>query len=396
MSRTRHAEPGTPLRQERYSSSFEKGLLANLVAKRVSTLAAPADRKAVWFLQLLSWQPGALATAARATKSTEPELTRLCLDPSFASPPLFAAVAQYRRDFINARPAIVQTEIGERIADALDYTEKNRCLTLIDGNARTGKTFAVRDWCERSGGTARYVQVPCSSDEISYFRAIAAALGVSASLQLKAAEIRGRIEAALSCQDIMVVMDEAHYLWPQNWQRYAMPSRVNWIMTALVNQGVGVALITTPQFAVTQKKVEKLTGWNSTQFIGRIGHIERLPARLEKRDLLAVAKSILPEGDAAIWRALAAYAAMRGCNLQSIDANVKRAKWFAEKDGRAVVTRSDLARVFSEITGGAETRTIELSRGIRATLPPGVRVDLAEAGIEFSERGFTEPTLEET
>jgi len=274
-------------------------------------------------------------------------------------------------------------------------TKKFNCLTVIDGTARIGKSFATRAWCERAGGLARYVQVPCSSDEISFFRSIATALGVSSSLQLKSAEIRGRIEETLTGADIVLVFDEAHYLWPQNWQRYAVPSRVNWIMTALVNRGIGVALITTPQFAATQKKVEKLTGWNSTQFIGRIGHIERLPNRLAKRDLVAVSKSLLPEGDAAIWRALAAYAAVNGYNLQSIDANIKRAKWFAEKADRNVVTRSDMRRVFAEIAGDAESRTIELSRDIRATLPPGVRVSLAGEETDFAERGFTEPTLDE-
>ena len=289
----------------------------------------------------------------------------------------------------------MQTDIGERIIDALDYTKKFNCLTVIDGPARIGKTFATRAWCESAGGLARYVQVPCSSDEISFFRAIATALGVSSSLQLKAAEIRQRIEETLASADVILVFDEAHYLWPQNWQRYAMPSRVNWIMTALVNRGIGVALITTPQFAITQKKVEKLTGWNSTQFIGRIGHIERLPNRLEKRDLMAVAKSLLPEGDAAIWRVLAAYAAVNACNLQSIDANIKRAKWFAEKSGRSTVSKEDMRRVFSELTGNAESRTIELARGIHATPPPGVRVSIAGNEKEFTRGGFTEPSLEE-
>jgi len=354
MSRTRHANPGTPLRQERYASSFEKGLLANLVAKRVSLLNGEALRGAIWFLQWLSWTPGALENCARQIKSTVAELSRLCLDPSFTPAPLLKAVTLCRSQHIKSLPHQVQTEIGERIADALDYTEKFRCLTVIDGNARTGKTFAARAWCERNPGISRYIQVPCSSDEISFFRTIATALGVSSSLQLKAAEIRARIEETLVCKDITIVLDEAHYLWPQNWQRYAMPSRVNWIMTALVNQGIGVALVTTPQFAATQKKVEKLTGWNSIQFIGRIGHLERLPTHLEKRDLLAIAETLLPEGTPIIWRALASYAAVNGYNLATIDANIKRARWHAEKAGRSTVNIDDVRRVFIEIAGGPQ------------------------------------------
>jgi hypothetical protein len=127
--------------------------------------------------------------------------------------------------------------------------------------------------------------------------------------------------------------------------------------------------------------------------------LERLPQRLDKRDLLAVAQSLLPEGGPEIWRALAAYAAVNGYNLQSIDANIKRAKWLAEKDGRQTVSRADMRRVFQELTAVDESRTIELSRNVRATLPPGVRVSLADerrGEKEFTRPGSLTPDLEAT
>jgi hypothetical protein len=56
MSNTRTATPGSPFRPERFASSFERGLLANLVAKRVAVLpAGAAARGLIWFLQWLSW-----------------------------------------------------------------------------------------------------------------------------------------------------------------------------------------------------------------------------------------------------------------------------------------------------------------------------------------------------
>jgi hypothetical protein len=55
MSSTRHAQPGSPPRQERYASSFERGLLANLVAKRCERLESQAQRELIWFLQWASW-----------------------------------------------------------------------------------------------------------------------------------------------------------------------------------------------------------------------------------------------------------------------------------------------------------------------------------------------------
>ncbi|MEI9863614.1 MAG: hypothetical protein WDN00_03470 [Limisphaerales bacterium] len=61
MSSTRIAKPGTPFRQNRFASAYPSGLLANLVAKRCAQIEDPTEREPIWFLQLLSWQPGGLA-----------------------------------------------------------------------------------------------------------------------------------------------------------------------------------------------------------------------------------------------------------------------------------------------------------------------------------------------
>jgi hypothetical protein len=375
MSSTRHAPPGGPLRQERFASSFEPGLLANLVAKRCAAIDRPTTKAVVWFTQWQSWQPGGLVRLLRelrralglpaVEKDSEGDyvkgLQRMCLDPECSiaeaeqSPgvaPVFREdwqqLESYRAKWIEALPAHVETSVGRRVARALEYTQNARALTLIDGPARIGKTFAARKRCQESAGLVRYVQVPCSSDEASFFRVIGRALGVSSSVQLKAAEMRARVEEVLQGGDLGLVFDEAHYLWPQQWRPYASPSRVNWIMTALVNQGVPVALVTTPQFYVSQKRVEKLTGWTSEQFVGRIGHVERLPDRLEQSDLLAVSRALLPEGDGATLKSLATYATLSKKHLASIEMIVKRARWLASQDGRDRVTADDVRQAMKE------------------------------------------------
>ncbi len=328
MSSTRYAKEGTPPRQERFASSLEQGLLANLVARRCTTIDRPEGKAAIWFAQWQSWQPGGLTRLLRDMRrslglaalepGSEPDwvkgLERMCLDPLCSldgcddEDDLVAVFREdwhqleaYHDKWISELPAHAETSIGRRIAAALEYTQSVRTLTLIDGPARIGKSFAVQQWCQRSGGMVRYAQVPCSNDDVSFFRAIARALGVSSSLQLKSTEIRARVEEVLQSGDLMLVLDEAHYMWPQSWQRYAMPSRVNWVITALVNYGVPVALVTTPQFYTAQKRTEGLTGWTSEQFIGRIGHVERLPNRLGRADLVKVAKALVPDGDATAW-----------------------------------------------------------------------------------------------
>jgi hypothetical protein len=282
---------------------------------------------------------------------------------------------------------------------------------LVDGAARIGKTFATRAWCERSAGLVRYVQVPASNDDGGFFRAIAQALGVSSSLKLKAAEIRGRVEETLQGGDLMLVLDEAHYLWPHlNWQRYATPARVNWVMTALVNFNVATGLICTPQFYKAQTRVEKQTGWTSEQFTGRIGHLEKLPDRLDRAELQAVAGSLLPGVDVQARKALASYAEISKKHLASIEFISRRALWIAGKDGRTVATTADVRKAMRESLPSDTALAASLSaarsaprkspaiarrdmRGSFATVPR--RADLA-ADEKFSELSVTAPDSDTT
>ena len=66
MSSTRRANTGATFRQERFASSqgYERGLMANLVAKRCTVLEHAEDRELIWFLQLLSHQPGGIKKLA--------------------------------------------------------------------------------------------------------------------------------------------------------------------------------------------------------------------------------------------------------------------------------------------------------------------------------------------
>jgi len=79
MSSTRHAAAGSPLRQERYTSSpaiTDTGLKPACVAKRCAVLDDAARREAIWFLQARSHQPGGLASVAAALMEQFP--ARLC------------------------------------------------------------------------------------------------------------------------------------------------------------------------------------------------------------------------------------------------------------------------------------------------------------------------------
>ena len=190
--------------------------------------------------------------------------------------------------------------------------------------------------------------VPSTNDDIGFFRAIARSLGVSINLNSKAQQLRDRIEDVLQTGQLMLVLDEAHYLWPQTNYRGALPARVNWLMTALVNGGVPVALVTTPQFIRTQKEIEKRTCWTSEQFIGRIGHYEKLPEALTTADLIAVAQAVLPTGSAQTIELLASYAQSSAKYLAGIEAVVARARFVAARERRGKIGFADIKRAIQE------------------------------------------------
>lgn len=280
-------------------------------------------------------------------------LAEICLDPklSIASlapwyfPTLVESLREYQSAWIEGKRASqVVTELGSQVWETLDYSLQTRCMVLLDGLARTGKTFSVKAWCDLHPGQARYVQVPSSNDDIGFFRAIAKSLGVSINQNSKAQQLRDRIEDVLQRGKLAIVFDEAHYLWPQSNYREALPGRVNWIMTALINQGVPVALVTTPQFMRTQRAIERKSCWTSEQFTGRIGLYKKLPDSLSEDDLSAVAKTFLPEGCARSIRALMLYAQGSTKYLAGIEWAAIYARFVANQAGRRNVVFADVVK----------------------------------------------------
>jgi hypothetical protein len=460
MSSTRRAPSGSPFRQERFASSpeYERGLLANLVAKRCGVLDDARDRELIWYLQWRSWQPGGLGAVAleilqefpdefasplmrklgfgpkrvysrdeviqlraegrgiieraplkgetchtsgheefsslamvnasdvefrmlraemeneargfpdsypssyfqecyqrRARNELAGYLAELCADPAKALdegplylPRIREALRQtIEHHFTSAAAGVVVTEIGKQLADGLEFALETRSMVLIDGLARSGKTFAAKAWCRARPGRVRFSQVPSHSDEIGFFVSLARDIGIAVESNPKATKLRERVARALQGGDLMLVLDEAHYLWPQTNCRDALPQRINWIMTALVNYGVPVALITTPQFLKQQRRIEEKTCWTSEQFTGRLRYIP-LPITLSKDDLSAVAHSVLPEASEPMIRALASYADVSCKHLAAIGSAARVARWHATKAGRDTVTAEDVRRAIAE------------------------------------------------
>lgn len=493
MSSTRHSNDGSVFHQNRFASSaeIEKGLKANLVAKRLSVVKDAAHRELIWFLQYVSHQEGGLEAIARTLLNKYPnrlgtremlaigksqnqsynaeevrkvraelphslrgefllngemdrqlgrqafwmrreaiqarfelacdeyesagdrkellrkierslgadaaeevektlsikrpksfqvslflnvcrksaeegfvdgakvfplerELMELCLNPAHnltTGPWYFAgllnALLDYQKSWFESVGAgVVTTELGSKVWDALEYTQYSRSLSLVEGNARMGKTFSAKKWTELHTGQARFVEVPPGNDDASFYRALARGLGLGNFGNYKIVQIRERVESVLLNSDLMLVLDEAQRLWPQRNLRYGFPSRINWVMT-MTNQGVPICCICTPQFIEAQKVAEKY-GWNSAQLTGRIHHYQQLPASLSHADLMAVAKAVLPELDAGTLKAVAICAKSSARYLSAIEAIAKRAQFLANRAGRNESTPDDVRKAMQE------------------------------------------------
>ncbi|HEY3762679.1 MAG TPA: AAA family ATPase [Verrucomicrobiae bacterium] len=312
-----------------------------------------------------------------AESHLEKQLQEICLNPAFKIeagqpwyfPRLIETLREYKTAFVEQQKDRVVTALGKKVREVLDYTFYSRGLTLIEGNARMGKSYSARAWCLEHPGQARFVEVPPSNDEAGFFRAIARGLGLGNFLQYKVAEIRERVESVLLSGDLLLVLDEAQRLWPQKNLRYGFPNRVNWVMT-MANHNVPICAITTPQFIELQKAAEEKGRWNSAQLIGRICHYEPLPTDLDEADLMAVGKAVLPESSNEVLRALAVYARSSARYLAAIDSIAKRARFISMRAGRADATTADVRTAMKESVIPADSKLLRaLASGRKSKTP---------------------------
>jgi hypothetical protein len=281
----------------------------------------------------------------------------LCLNPEtrFEHPPVwFCELESSMHDYIADRrtdrmAGKIVTTVGEQINDALDYALEENCMVHINGIARMGKTHQVKEWCEARPGQARYIQVPSGQDDISFFRTIARALGTASGSAMKATQIRRQIEDTIEDSGLMLIFDEAHLLWPQMRSVRNSPKRISWLMTSVVNKGVSAALISTPQFDISQKTTVDSTGWADEQLDGRIAYRLNLPSTLPIEDLSAIARHYLPQAEDMVIKGLCSYAQASGKFIAGIEAVAKRARYLAKKTGHLVPDTAALLQALQDV-----------------------------------------------
>ncbi len=436
MSNTRRTASGDSTRQERYASStgFAKGLLGNLVAKRCATLRDADERALVYFLHELSlrdgfalhytctsfpaWPwPSTVDASERAFERVGRELvemfpariaeshrerfrrklpellTRLCLDPatdlrSAAAPGfdgIIEALREYKARFERAALGKIATTAASRtIFETLDYALSQRGMVLVEGTYRIGKSFAAQAWAQMNLGRCRYVQLVSSPDETSFIRCFARALGVACSPQMKATQMRNRVEETIRRQHLLMVIDEADYCFDGAVKVREAPSRINWIMTALINNGVPVAMIASRNFSRMMAHVEKRCPlWGSEQLIGRIKLRHTLPDDLDEADLFAIAAMLVPEADKPTRMLLVAHALRSQGYVASLESGAARARFFASQAARKL----DFADVERVMVESGTHRPVCQARTLLNSLSPSSR----DASAKASRKGGAIP-----
>lgn len=396
MSSTRKATKPGPIRQERFASSrvLTRGLLGNLVARRCSALSSRAARERIYFLHDLShrephlrhpsctsfaaWPwPASVECAESAFERVARELcefypervrgkvqakipdflTRLCLDPKMPAESaellgfrdVLGALDDYHRRFHAAIAGrVAQTATTREVCALLDYAHAQRGFVLGEGPYRTGKSYSAQSWAQMHLGQCRYVQLSSAKDENAFYRDIARGVGVACSSQMKAAEMRNRIESVLREQHLLLILDEADWLWPQAVNVKEAPQRVNWLLTSLVNNGVPVALLGSRNFSRMMLNTERRCPvWGSEQFHGRLKLRKPLPETLCEADLFAIAAAVLAEAAPAIRMLLVGHALKCAAPVAAIEAAASRARYFAAEAGHALAF-ADMERVLIE------------------------------------------------
>jgi hypothetical protein len=205
-------------------------------------------------------------------------------------------------------------------------------------------------------GEARFVSLSGISHKTGFFRKLATTIGLAAG-KSKATDMQVRVEEFFRKTRLMLVIDEAHYLWPQYQRSYTSPELIDWVNTALVNQNVPVALICTDQFAKLKARVEKQSGWTSEQLEHRVKRYKKLQVTPAKEDLVAVAAKLLtvrwnareqqwnapgPPPNRDFIKIVVGYALTCKMRLPAVVATVEEARYQARKAGRSHIIATDI------------------------------------------------------
>jgi hypothetical protein len=277
-------------------------------------------------------------------------LSSFCLDPKadlakgvwyFAD--LLSAIVTLREKFITAaRSRLADTIVTRRINENLDFWFARRRMILIEGVAGIGRTETSHAWCDAHAGLVRYVEVPSSSDDRSFFASMARQLGVARGASFKSQQIKVRVEEMLATSGLGLMLDESQYLFGQYIRPRRTPDRLLWVKTTF-DSGTPIALIAHTDFSKLEAHFVARTLWTDEQFERRVNRRITLPMEHSKQDMIKIARAHHPTGDMRTWKLLASYAlGTEKKQASGVTEALESAQYRAEQLGRDRVTFADV------------------------------------------------------
>jgi DNA transposition AAA+ family ATPase len=259
-----------------------------------------------------------------------------------------ALVEHKRRYEERVKAGFCLTAIGQQVWKQLDDALRTRTMIVIEGREGRGKTEAVRAWCNCHSGVARFASLDRTSSKTAQVRELAKALGIGHGNARRALEMQTSVKEVLQTSSLMMVIDEAHYLFNQGLWQSGPPDMLDWIDTALCNPPLPIALVTTPQFMDCMERAVSNVGWNYRQFKRRSKYV-RLSENNTPHDVEEVARKLLPGADKATIKQIMGYEAMSKRDLSAVGDVVREAKLLADKDGASQVTFGHVKRAIYEV-----------------------------------------------
>jgi hypothetical protein len=273
---------------------------------------------------------------------------------------ILGALIEYsRRHQKNVKERFVLTAIGRQIWQTLDFALSTGTMVLLDGLEGRGKTEAIKAWCQLHLGEARFVSLRGITNKTTAFREISKALGIARGDGYKAGELQGRIEDVLQRSKLMLVVDEAHFIFNQGNRVYTRPELVDWIDTSIANRKIPIALVTTPQFMICMTRAASQVDWNYRQFRRRVRRYVKLPAKNTPRDIEAVIRSVLPGAPNSAVKQVLSYVHLTRRDLSAVGDVVDEIKARQSRDILEKVTYEDVTAVIDEYLVPSEKNFVE-------------------------------------
>ena len=301
---------------------------------------------------------------------------------------IIGALFEYQaRKEAEARENFQLTAIAKKIWETLDFALASRGMVLLDGLEGRGKTEAVKAWCAGHLGTARFVSLKGITSKTTAFREIARSLGIASSYTRTAPEMQTRIEDVLKRSKLLLVIDEAHFAFSQSRRMSSRPELIDWIDTAIVNRGVGLALVTTPQFIVCMTRAADQVEWNYRQFRRRVKRWVELPKANTEADIKAVVRKVFKNADAQMVSLIVGYSLLSKRDLSAVGDVADEVRAMLGSDDLSKATLRQVHRAIHEFLLPSDKTFLEGMAAARSQIKRG-RKPAPLASIPLSDESY--------